>query len=89
MSYGLLIGSLVVLGIASIMLLSGYYANQLTFQEDCEKTFSTYYGKCDERNAVISASFGFVLASGVFVILGLITSIIFGIIWYRAYRASH
>jgi hypothetical protein len=79
MSYGLFTGSLVVLGIASIMFLSGYYGNQLTVQEDCEKTFSTYYGKCDERNAVISATFGFALASGVFIILGLITSIIFGI----------
>jgi hypothetical protein len=88
MSLGLFIGSLVVLAIASLMVVLGYYTGTRSNEEyidlDCGKNiFRDYFSgnrvTCNGKILSMGAGLGIVIGSGVFVILGLITSIIFGV----------
>jgi hypothetical protein len=88
MSLGLFIGSLVVLAIGLLMAAFGYYVGNSSNEEyidlDSGKNiFKDYLSgnrkTCNDKIRDVGIGGGIILGSGVFVIMGLITSIIFGV----------
>lgn len=86
MSFGLFIGSLVVLAIGMVMGAIGSYightSNEKYIDLNCGKNiFSNYMhgGECDMQTAIQGAGIGVLVVGGIFIIVGFIASIIFGV----------
>jgi hypothetical protein len=86
MSIGLFIGSLVVLAIGLLIAAFGYYKGATSIEKynalNCgENIFSNYKsgGECDNQNVRMGFAVGFITAAGIFIMLGLTASIIFGV----------
>lgn len=85
MSLGLFIGSLVVLAIGLITAGLGFYIGHTAVEKqdalNCGNKLSYIINKkvCDDQTTDYGIGLGLFIGSGIFIILGLITSIIFGV----------
>ena len=88
MSLGLFIGSLVVLAIGLLMVAFAYYVANTAAEEydnlNCgENIFRDYFSgnrvTCNHKIRDTGVALGIIITAGIFIILGLITSIIFGV----------